>query len=63
MEMSGQLNASATLPQGNSPWYPSDRMLGGPQSWPGHGGEEKDSQPVPELEFPIIQPIAQRYNH
>jgi hypothetical protein len=31
-------------PQGNSPWYPLDRRLGGPQSQSGHGGEEKNSQ-------------------
>jgi hypothetical protein len=27
--------------QGNSPWYPLDRRLGGPQSRSGRGGEEK----------------------
>jgi len=26
----------------------------------GRGGEEKYSQPLPELEPPIIQPVAQR---
>jgi hypothetical protein len=26
-------------PQGNSPWYPLDRRLGGSQSLSGHGGE------------------------
>jgi hypothetical protein len=35
--------------------------LGGPQSQPGHSGEEKYSQPLPELEPLIIQPIAQCY--
>jgi len=34
-------------PQGKSPWYPFDR-LGGPQSHSGCGGEEKNSQPLPE---------------
>jgi hypothetical protein len=29
---------------------------------PRAGGEEKNSQPLPELEPPIIQPIAQRFN-
>jgi hypothetical protein len=48
-------------PQGKSPWYPLDRELGGPQSQFGHGGEEKNSQPHPALEPPIIQPVAQRY--
>jgi hypothetical protein len=32
----------------------------GPRSRSRHGGEEKDSQPLPGLEPPIIQPIAQR---
>jgi hypothetical protein len=48
-------------PQGESTWYPLDRRLGGPQSRSGHGGEEKNSQPLPGLEPPIIQPVAQRY--
>jgi hypothetical protein len=29
-------------PQGKSPWYPLDRRPGGPQSWSGCGGEEKN---------------------
>jgi hypothetical protein len=61
MELSGQLHAPTTLLQGKSPWYPLDRRLGGPQSRPGRGGEEKNSQPLPGLEPPIIQPLAQRY--
>jgi len=36
------------------------RTLGGHQRRSGHGGEEKNSQPLPELEPPIIQPVAQR---
>jgi hypothetical protein len=48
-------------PQGKSPWCPLDGRLGGPQSLCGRGGEEKNSQPLPELEPPIIQPVAQRY--
>jgi hypothetical protein len=47
-------------PQGKSPWYPLDRRLGRPQSRSGRG-EEKNSQPLPRLEPPIIQPVAQRY--
>jgi hypothetical protein len=47
--------------QGKSPWYPLDRRLGEPQSRSGRGGEEKSSQPLPELEYPIMQPVAQRY--
>jgi hypothetical protein len=48
-------------PQGKSPWYPLDRRLGGPQSRSGRGGEEKNSQPLPGVELPIVQPVAQRY--
>jgi hypothetical protein len=47
-------------PQGKSPCYPLDRRLGGPQSRSERGGE-KNSQPLPVLEPPIIQPAAQRY--
>jgi hypothetical protein len=57
MEVSGQLH-----PQVKNPWYPLDRRLpGGPQSWSGRGSEEKNSQPQPELEPPIIQTIIQSY--
>jgi hypothetical protein len=48
-------------PQGNGPWYPMDRRLGGFQNQSGHGGEEKNFQPLPGLEPPIIQHVAQRY--
>jgi hypothetical protein len=49
-------------PQGKNPWYPFDRRVGGSQSRSGHcGGEEKDSHPLPGLEPPIFQPVAQRY--
>jgi len=44
-------------PVGKSPCYPLDRRLSGSQSRFGHGGEEKNSQPLPELEPPIIEPI------
>jgi hypothetical protein len=47
--------------QGESPWYPFDRRLGGPQSRSGRGGEETNSQPLPGLQTPMFQPIAQRY--
>jgi hypothetical protein len=47
--------------QGKSPWYPLDRSTVGPQSQSGHGGEEKNSQPLPELKPLIIQPITQYY--
>jgi hypothetical protein len=48
-------------PQGKSPWYPLNRRLGGPQSWSGGSGEEKNSLPLLGLEPPIIQPVTQRY--
>jgi hypothetical protein len=48
-------------PQGNSPWYSLNRRLGRPQSRSGRSGEEKNSQLLPRLEPPIIQPVAQRY--
>jgi hypothetical protein len=48
-------------PQGKSPWYPLDRRLGGPQSLSGRGGENKNSKPLPGIETPIFQPVAQRY--
>jgi hypothetical protein len=38
-----------------------DRKLGGPQNRSGHGGEEKNFQPLTGIELPIIQPVAQRY--
>jgi len=48
-------------PRGKSPWYPLDRRICGPQSRSGRDGEEKNSQPLPGLKSPIIQPVAQRY--
>jgi hypothetical protein len=48
-------------PQGKSSWYPLDKRLGGPESRSERGGEEKNSQSLPRLEPPIIQPVAQRY--
>jgi hypothetical protein len=39
------------------PWYLLDRRLGEPQSRSGRG-DEKNSQPPPGLEPPIIQPVA-----
>jgi hypothetical protein len=63
MEVSGELHTLATLPQGKSPSYPLDRRLGRPQSQSGHSGEEKNFQPLPRLEPPIAQPIAQALYH
>jgi hypothetical protein len=62
MEASGQLHAPATLPPGKDlPATQFDRKLGGPQSLSGRGGEEKNYQPLPGLESPIIQTVLQRY--
>jgi hypothetical protein len=61
MEMSAQLHDPAALAPGKEPWYTLDRRLGGLQSQSGHGGEKKNSQPLPGLEPPIIQHVAQRY--
>jgi hypothetical protein len=48
-------------PQLKSPCCPLDRRLCGPQSRPGRGGEERNSQPLSGLEPPIMQPVTQRY--
>jgi hypothetical protein len=50
MEVSGQLHAPAALPPGKAPRYPMDRRLGGPQSWSGRRGVEKN------LALPGIEP-------
>jgi hypothetical protein len=58
MEVSGQLYGTAALPpQRKIPRYPLDRSLGVLQSRSGRGGEEKNSQSLPRLEPPIIQPV------
>jgi hypothetical protein len=41
-----------------TPWIGG---LGGPQSRSGRGGEEKNSQPLPRFEVPVIQPVVWRY--
>jgi hypothetical protein len=48
-------------PQGKSSWCPLDRRLGGHQSRSGRGGEGKNSQALPGIESPIIQPATQGY--
>jgi hypothetical protein len=45
---------------GKSLPYPLNRRLGGPQSRSRRGDEEKNSQLLPGLEPPIIEPVAQR---
>jgi hypothetical protein len=63
MEVYGQFHARPLYPHGKKPWYPFDRRLGGSQSRSGRGGEEKNSQPQPGLEPPIIQPVAPALYH
>jgi hypothetical protein len=58
MEVSGQLHSATALPPEKDPWYPLDRRLGGDQSRSGRDGEEKNSQSLPGLEPPAIQPVA-----
>jgi hypothetical protein len=61
MEVSGKLHAPAALSPGKEPLVPLDRRLSERQSRSGHGGEEKNSQPLLEIRTPIVQPIAQHY--
>jgi hypothetical protein len=61
MEVNGQLHAPAALPPGKEQLVPLDRRLGGLQSSSGRGGKDKNSQPLPGLEFQIIQTVTQRY--
>jgi hypothetical protein len=61
MEVSGQFHVPADLPPGKEPPVSLDRRLSGPQSHSRRRGEEKNSQPLPGLKPPIIQPVAQRY--
>jgi hypothetical protein len=51
MEVSGQVHVPVALPPGKKPVVPLDRRLGGPQSRSGCDGEEKNSQPPPEIEL------------
>jgi hypothetical protein len=45
--------------QKKSSCYPLDRRLSKPQSRSGHGGEEKNTQPLPGLKPSIIHPVVQ----
>jgi len=47
MEVSGWLDAPATLTPGKEPQCPFDGKLGGPQSWSRCSGEGKKSLPLP----------------
>jgi hypothetical protein len=60
MEVSGQLHAPAALPPGKQPLEPIGKESGWAPERYGHGGEEKNSEPLPALETLIIQAVAQR---
>jgi hypothetical protein len=47
-------------PWGKSPLYPLDRRLGGPQSWSGCYGEEKNLAPARNRTL-AVQPVARCY--
>jgi len=55
--VSGQLTARSLYSLENKRRCPLYRRLGGPQSRSERGGEEKNSQSLPELEAPIIQTV------
>jgi hypothetical protein len=61
MEVSSQLHDPAALPQGKEPLATIALEVEWAQSRSGRGGEEKNSQPPPGLEPPIIQPVAEPY--
>jgi len=54
MEVSGELHVTAALPPGKEPRYLLDRRVCGPQSCSGCGGEEKNSQPTPGIEYVTV---------
>jgi hypothetical protein len=57
-----QLHAPAAIPPGKEPLVPiSQEPGGGGQSRSGSGDKENNSQPLPGLEPPIIQPVAHSY--
>jgi hypothetical protein len=63
MEVSGQLHTPAALTQEKSPWYPLDRRLGGSQSRSGHGGDQKNSQPLPLTRTPNHSAYSSALHH
>jgi hypothetical protein len=50
LDEGGQLHAPVALPRDNSPWYPLDRGLGGPQSRSGRYGEDTNLLLLPEID-------------
>jgi hypothetical protein len=58
MEVSGQLHEPAALPPGKEPLVPIGWEAGWAPEPVSTEGEEKNSQLLPVLEPPIIQPAA-----
>jgi hypothetical protein len=63
MEVSGQLHVPDALLPGKEPLVPIWQEVGWASEPVWCGGEEKNSQPLPGLEPPIIQPVAQRFTN
>jgi hypothetical protein len=64
MEVSDQLRAPAALLHGKKPPVPTiHRRMNKPQSWSGHGGEEKifPSLPLPGIESRPSSPYTSHY--
>jgi hypothetical protein len=61
MEVSGQLHAPAALPPGKEPLVPIGYEAGWAPEPVWMRLRKKNSNPLPGLELPIIQPVAQRY--
>jgi hypothetical protein len=59
MRVSGQSHSPVALyPQGKDPRYPSDRRLGGPQSW---SGQILCPRWGSNLDRPVVQSVARHY--
>jgi hypothetical protein len=41
-----------------NPQYPLNKKVGGPYSWSGHSGEEKNLTSLPRFQLWILQPTA-----
>jgi hypothetical protein len=63
MVTSNQIHALAHLPPEKDPWYPQNRMLGGPQIQSGHFGEVsyacRESNPTSFIPVTIMTMITQ----
>jgi len=59
MEVSGQFHVPAVLPSGEVLLYPLNRRLGGPQSWSGRDGWQKNPCPCRESKLgrPARSPV------